>query len=121
LGLLTGSLSVHRNTESKRMSVFRAAVARGELPPGHAADDGAALVYQGIRLAECVASRAGAGVVRVAPDGTGAVVETALAVRLLPGAAGERDGDRGRDSLFAADAHGVSELRELRTGRSRWE
>jgi dipeptidase E len=113
LGLLAGSLSVHLDSEPERLPVYRAAVARGELPAGHAADDGAALVYRGTRLAECVASRAGAGVMRVAPDGAGGVVETALSVRLLPGV---KD-----DSITAADAHGVSELRELRAGRSRWE
>jgi peptidase E len=120
LGLLPGSLSVHRDGEPERMPVFCGAVARGSLPPGYAADDGAALVYRGTRLAECVASRPGAGVVRVAPDGAGGVVEEALAVRLLPGAAGD-DAGRGRGSVAAADAHGVSELRELRAGRARWD
>jgi hypothetical protein len=97
------------------LPVFRAAVSGGQLPAGHAADDGAALVYRGLRLAECVASRTGPRVMRMAPDGAGGVVETALPVRSLPGVAGDAD------SLAAADAHGVSELRELRSARSRWE
>jgi dipeptidase E len=115
LGLVGGSLSVHRDTEPERLPVFRAAVAGGELPPGYAADDGAALVYHGADLVECVASRAGAAVARLTPDGAGGVVETPLPVRSLPGVVG--DGD----SRAAADAHGISELRELRAARSRWD
>jgi peptidase E len=114
LGLLAGSLSVHRDGEPERFPIFRAAVAAGELPAGHAADDGAALLYRGTRLAECVASRAGARVARVAPDGGGGVLETELPVRLLPGA-------RSAEASTEADLHGVAELRTLRAGRRRWD
>ncbi len=76
LGLLEGSLSVHLDGEAERLPVYRAAVADGELPPGYAADDGAALVYVGTRLFECVASRPGARVVRYQPDGHAGVIET---------------------------------------------
>jgi dipeptidase E len=120
LGILPGSLSVHRDSEPERLPVYRAAVGRGELPPGYAADDGAAIVFCGARLAECVASRAGAEVTRVRPDGAGGVLETRLPVRLLPGASGAVD-DPGGSLLAAADAHGVSEFRELRAGRARWD
>ncbi|MGZ4184957.1 MAG: Type 1 glutamine amidotransferase-like domain-containing protein [Solirubrobacteraceae bacterium] len=110
LGLLAGSLSVHLDGEGRRLPVYRAAVAAGELSPGYAADDGAALLFEGTRLAECVASRAGARVLRVAPNGRGWVVEEALAVRLLqpPGDADLLDNDV------------VGELRDLRAGGSRW-
>ena len=55
------------NGESNRIPVYRAAVASGQLPAGCAIDDGAALLYTGTRLGECVRSRSGARVVRVSP------------------------------------------------------
>jgi len=113
IGLLAGSLSVHLDGESERQPVFRHAVATGELPPGFAADDGAAVLYNGTRLAECVASRAGARVVHVDADGRGGVIETPLPLRLLPGAA--------RAGEASPEPDGVSELRELRAGRHRWD
>jgi len=111
LGLLDGSLSVHLDGEVQRLPVYRAAVAAGELAPGYAADDGAALVFEGTELAECVSSRAGARVLRVESDGRGGVVERALAVRLLP-TGGEADG---------VESGVVGELRDLRAGGSRWK
>jgi len=113
LGLLAGSLSVHLDGESERLPIYCSAIAEGELPPGYAADDGAAVVYAGTRLAECVASRPGARVVRIRPDGAGGVVETPLPVRLLP------EGDRGDRDLAAS--YDVDELRALRAGRHRWD
>ena len=112
LGLVGGSMSVHRDREPDRLSVFRAAVARGELPPGYAVDDGAALLIDGRRVRECVASRPGAGASEVTPDGAGSVWEGALPVRLLPGA--ER-------ADAALEDTGVSELRALRAGHDRWD
>jgi peptidase E len=113
LGLLPGSLSVHLDGESTRLPAYRDAVASGALPPGYAADDGAALLFAGVALAECVASRAGARVLRVEPDGSGGVTELALPVRLLARTDG-RSGER-------AEPYGVSELRALRAGRHRWD
>ena len=71
IGLLPGSLSVHLDGESERLPVYEHAVATGALAPGYAADDGAAVVFRGTRLSECVASRPGARVVRVEADGDG--------------------------------------------------
>jgi peptidase E len=113
IGLLAGSLSVHLDGESEREPVFKRAVATGELPPGFAADDGAALLYNGAWLVECVASRPDARVVHVDADGQGGVLETPRTVRLLAGAA--KDGEAGREPF------GVSELRALRAGRRRWD
>jgi peptidase E len=113
LGLLAGSLSVHLDGESERLPVYVDAVASGELPEGYAADDGAALLFAGTQLSECVASRPDARVVRVSADGCGGVREVDLPVRLLPGAehrAVEQD-----------EPYGVSELRALRAGRHRWD
>jgi peptidase E len=113
LGLLPGSLSVHLDGEASRLPVYRAAVAAGALPPGYAADDGAALLFAGTSLAECVASRAGARVLRVEPDGAGGVTERSLPVRIVAGADGLRSDQD--------EPYGVSELRALRAGRHRWD
>lgn len=113
LGLLEGSLSVHLGGEFERLPVYRAAVADGELPPGYAADDGAALVYAGTDLLECVASRPGARIVRVGPDGAGGVVQSELPTRVLPHA-----DSGGREDQSLGD---ISELRALRAGRHRWD
>jgi peptidase E len=112
IGLLPGSLSVHLGGETERLPVYREAVARRELPPGYAADDGAAVLYAGTELLECVASRPDARVVRIDPDGFGGVSEGAQPVRLLPGALPDEP-DR--------EPYGVSELRALRLGRHRWD
>lgn len=112
IGLLPGSLSVHLDGESERLPTYREAVATGKLPPGYAADDGAALVYQGTVLAECVGSRPGARVVRVEAAGDGAVTEVPEPVRLLPGAAAP-------DVTPGSEPADVLELRALRVGRHR--
>jgi peptidase E len=113
LGLLPGSLSVHLGGEEERLPVYRRAVACGMLPAGYAADDGAALLYDGVELVECVASHHDARVMRVEPDGEGGVLETPVPVRLLPDAA--------RGSEVGDEPYGVSELRALRAGRHRWD
>jgi hypothetical protein len=113
LGLLPGSLSVHLDGESERLPVFRAAVATDELPPGYAADDGAALCYHGTELAECVASHPDARVLHLTPDGAGGVCEREVPVRLLPGGR--------RRTRVLTESDGVSELRALRAGRRRWD
>ena len=112
LGFIPGSLSVHLDGEAERLPTYRAAVASGALPPGYAADDGAAVLFRGTELAECVASRGGARVVRVSPDGAGGVIERQLPVRPLPGADGV--------VTARAESDGVAELRALRAGRRRW-
>ncbi len=108
LGLLDGSLSVHLDSEPERLPVFREAIAAGVLDPGYAVDDCAALVFTGRELRECVASNAGARVLRV--DGSG--VEE-LPVRSLAGGSDEH-----RDR---PEADEVAELRALRAGRHRWD
>jgi peptidase E len=117
LGLIGGSLSVHLDGEPERLPVYSAAVASGELGAGYAADDGAALVFAGDSLLECVSSRPGARVLRVAPDGAGGAVRERVAVRQLPGAS-PLLGAAG-SALGAEPA--ISELRALRAGRHRWE
>ncbi len=116
LGLVKGSMSVHRDGEPERLPAYRSAVAGGELPPGFAVDDCAALLISGDRPTACVSSRPGAGATEVRPDGAGSVHERALPVRMLPGAE-PADAPLGD----AADHYGVSELRALRAGRHRWD
>lgn len=104
LGLLPGSLSVHRDGEPDRLPVYRAAVRDGVLPPGWAVDDGVGLLFEGTELARAVASRPGAGAARVEADGT----EVALDVLELP-----RDAARGPRPVPAD----IAEYRALRRAR----
>ena len=83
LGFVAGSLSPHYDGEVERRPTFHRLIADGSLPDGLAADDGAALVFDGSELIESVAERDGARTYRVALV-DGLVVETALAVRRLP-------------------------------------
>jgi peptidase E len=114
LGLLPGSLSVHLGSEPQRLPVYRAAVGSGRLPPGYAADDGAALVFNGIELEECVASDPRARVLRVTRSAGGDAEISPVPVRLLA------FGGSGRSSLDPVES-AISELRALRAGRHRWE
>src|SRR5690606_28264143 len=65
LGLLPGSLSVHADGEPERLPVWLEAVRSGRLPGGFAADDGCGLLFHGRRFVRAVASRPGAGALRV--------------------------------------------------------
>jgi hypothetical protein len=58
-------------------------VASGELPPGYAADDGAAILFEGTAIADVVRSRRGVAAYRVTGRMNAAVEET-LDARLLP-------------------------------------
>ena len=77
LGLLPGSFCPHYDGEERRRPVYRSLV-EGGFPPGYAADDGAALHFDGVELREVVATR---------PTATGYRVErgseTALPTRVL--------------------------------------
>jgi hypothetical protein len=110
--LLNASLSVHLDGQPERLPVYRAAVAAGELPEGYAADDGAALLFRGHDLHECVASRSGARVIHVISDEAGSVREEPMSVRLLPGA---------QSATYGGSSEEVAELRALRAGRHRWD
>ncbi len=117
IGLLPGSLTVHRDGEAERFPVYEEAVATGLLPAGFAADDCAAVLFNGTTMAGCVASRTGARVMRIQPDGNGGVLEIEQDVRLLPHAAGTHVAlEQAKE-----DSWGVSEMRALRAGRHRWD
>jgi peptidase E len=83
LGFLPGSHSPHYDGEPERRPTYQRLVASGELPPGYAVDDGAALVFRGTELVEVVAERAEARAYRVerGPDGT--AIETPIEARFL--------------------------------------
>jgi len=83
LGLLSGSHSPHYDGESQRRPTYTRLVADGTLPDGYAADDDAALVFNGTNLAEVVAGRQAARAYRVVRDPTGEAVETELPTRYL--------------------------------------
>ncbi len=117
IGLLQGSLTVHRDGEPERFPVYQEAVAKGALPAGFAADDCAALLFHGTTLTECVVSRPDARVMRIQPDGNGGVVEIEQKVRVLPHAAGARP----PLDETVEESWGVSEMRALRAGRHRWD
>ena len=83
LGLLPGSHVPHYDGEPTRRRHYQRLVADGALPPGYAADDGAALVFHGADLAEVVTSRREAHGYRVERGPTGDAVETVLPARYL--------------------------------------
>jgi len=83
LGLLPGSHSPHYDGEPGRRPTYHRLVADGTLPDGYAADDGAALVFDGTELAEVVSSRPGARGYRVVRSRSGDAQETELPTRYL--------------------------------------
>jgi peptidase E len=113
LGLLAGSMSVHCDGEPERLPAYCQAIAAGALPPGYAVDDGAALLFSGTRLSECVSSRPGPRVLHIRGAGGGATVQEELPVRALSGTR--------LTASAEAEPYGVSELRALRAGRRRWD
>ena len=82
LGILKGSFVPHYDGEAQRRPLYRQLVGDGSLPAGYAADDGAALVFHGTTLAECVSSRPAAAAYRVERSGRG-VAEERLEPRVL--------------------------------------
>ena len=83
LGLLAGSHCPHYDGEPGRRPIYQGLVASGELPPGYAADDGAALVFRDGILHAVVSSRPSAAAYRVEPGPDGTAVETRLETRYL--------------------------------------
>ena len=116
LGFLPASLSVHRNSEPRRLPAYHRAVAEGQLPGGFALDDSVALLFSGQRLTECVSSQPGAGGVRVFQTGASSA-EAPLAVRLLDGAADRPPALAGLGTPGPTEDLGLEEMRLLRHGR----
>jgi dipeptidase E len=78
LGLLPHSNCVHYDGEAHRGEVYRELVADGRMREGYAAEDGAALHFEGRELLRVVSSREKARAFRISADG-----EHPLAVRYL--------------------------------------
>jgi dipeptidase E len=82
LGLISGSHCPHYDSDPTRRPAYKRFIEAGLLPPGFAADDGAALCFRGTEFVEAVASRPGARGWRVEKTASG-VVETPLPTRQL--------------------------------------
>ena len=82
LGLLPGSACPHYDGERERRPIFHRLIRAKKLPPGVAADDGAAVHFIGRKIFRCVASRPHARAYRVELV-EGNVVETALPTQFL--------------------------------------
>jgi peptidase E len=96
LGLLPGSLSVHRDGEPRRLPVYVEAVRSGRIPGGWAVDDGVGLLWRGRRLERVVSARPGAGAERVELI-DGELVRTPADADLLAGPAVRRVPDDVRE------------------------
>jgi peptidase E len=106
LGFLPGSNSVHYDGEPERRPAFLEAIRTKLIPGGWGADDGAALLFKGARVAEVVASRPHARAYHVARTADG-VVEDPIEARQLP-----------RSSKEAVEAElAIGELRGLNAAR----
>jgi peptidase E len=82
LGLLPGSACPHYDSEPRRRPTFHRLIRQKKLPPGVAADDGAAIHFIGEKIHRCVASRRGANAYRVALE-HGRIVEEVMETTCL--------------------------------------
>ena len=69
LGFLPGSFCPHYDGEPQRRPSFHRYIRNGALPPGYAADDFAAALFEETRLTDVFASRKGASAYEVRADG----------------------------------------------------
>jgi dipeptidase E len=116
LGLLSGSLSVHRTSEPWRLPAYLQAVAEQRLPGGYAADDGTALLFAGRRLVECVASQPGRRIVQVKLT-DGQPVQRTMPIRLLEAAPAQSSIGRFSAPGAEPDRLAIEELRSVRAMR----
>jgi dipeptidase E len=72
LGFIPGSNCTHYDSDPRRRPSYQRLVANGALPSGYAADDGAALHFEGTTLAAVVCSRRTACAYRVERSGDSA-------------------------------------------------
>jgi peptidase E len=83
LGLLPGSFCPHYHGESTRRPAFHRLVAGGQLPPGYAADDGVAILFEGTTIADVVRSRRTGSAYHLSAE-KGRAAEREMPARLLP-------------------------------------
>jgi peptidase E len=82
LGLLPGSACPHYDSQPTRRPMYHRLIRDKILPPGVAADDGAAIHFVDRKISTCVASRPHAKVYRVGLRG-GAIVEEEMQTQYL--------------------------------------
>ena len=92
LGLLAGSCCPHYDGEAERRPTYHEFLRTGEVLPGLAIDDGAAVHFVGDDIHRVVASRPGATAYRVRAE-NGAVREEALPVEFLEPVPGPPDAE----------------------------
>lgn len=83
LALLEGSACPHYDGEPQRRPLYLKLVADAALPAGLAADNDAALVFEGTELAEAISTRRDAHAYRVHRDASGQAREQQLPTRYL--------------------------------------
>lgn len=83
LGFLPGSACPHYDGEPERRPTFDRLLREGAIDPGYAAEDHAALVFEGQRLARVVATTPTARAYQLSRDADGRPVETPLAADWL--------------------------------------
>ncbi len=83
LGFLVGSFCPHYDSEPARRPEFQRMISSGELPPGIACDDLAAVHFVGTEFAEALTTSPEAAVYRVDRDAGRSASEHQLAARLL--------------------------------------
>lgn len=119
IGLLPGSLTVHRNSEPRRLPAYLSAISSGQLPGGYAIDDEAALLFAGERLFECVAAQAGRGANTVKSH-HGRLIRERVPVRMLAPALEPAGVGPLPEGFPRSDRLAVEELRSLRLMRQGW-
>ena len=82
LGFIPGSNCTHYDSDPRRRPAYHQLVADGSLPSGYAADDGAAMHFEGTNLVAIVCSRPTARAYRVEQEG-GSAHEEALPSTLI--------------------------------------
>jgi peptidase E len=92
LGFLAGSCCPHYDGEAERRPTYHELLKTGEVLPGLAIDDGAAVHFVGDEIHRVVASRPGATAYRVRAE-NGAVREEALPAEFLEPVPGHPSGD----------------------------
>ena len=83
LALLPYSNAVHHDSPKRLRAPYRRMVAKGDLPPGYATEDGVGLHYVGTELAEAVTVRPGARAWHLEPNGRGGCAERPIEPRVI--------------------------------------
>jgi peptidase E len=83
LRILPFSNGAHHDSPKRLRAPYRRMVARGELPPGYATEDGVGLHFVGTELEDAVTVRPSAKAWHLKPNGRGGCTESPVDTRLL--------------------------------------